>query len=312
MALETEPSTPKLSSSAAKNPRPQKPKVPNLVIPSTLLGTPQPPPTISTLSTTSPSFTTPSSQKLKVASLKLIPTPQNAVASSSKVLIDRVPPNPSNPHPPIIPNGPRSLMSLSVRAREKSPVISTPLLGGRIHPHAITNTTLPPPDPKALAYIPSGPSLNPLNIRPSANLPARGAVAQKVTPTAPKVLMQPGAKKRIIVGTGWPLAKGPGGANSASTSTSASGPPQPPNIPPPSGPRSLNLSTIISYLSPSPPPSASAVAAANKWRKVTCDIPAGSVEEDCKKVDSNGVIPRASTAPSNTAQKTPQVGKWEP
>lgn len=76
----------------------------------------------------------------------------------------------------------------------------------------------PPPDPKSLAYIPSGPSSNPLNIRPSSNLKATvgtqrrtsagASITPKISPTVPK--------KRLLVTRDWPFVR-------QSTSVTSSG-----------------------------------------------------------------------------------------
>ncbi|KAF9466230.1 hypothetical protein BDZ94DRAFT_1251452 [Collybia nuda] len=272
-------------------------KVPTLAHLSAPSGTPQPAPSTSAVSQPLAAIW---SQKPKAMSVKLPSTSQNAIASSSKVSIDKFPLYSPNPPTTKIPNGPRSLASLSNRAREKSPVIPSPSLGGRIQPHIVTNSNFPPPDPKALAYIPSGPSSNPLNIRPSGNPSGHGTFPHELGHAAPKP-PQPSNKKRVIVGTGWPFVKS-SGPSTISTPVPASGPPQPtaaPPPPPPSGPRSLNLSNIISYSSPSPPPPIMPVmSSTNKWRRVASDnltgivvdMPGhsewrcGSTREDCKRL----------------------------
>ncbi|KAG5652014.1 hypothetical protein H0H81_006596 [Sphagnurus paluster] len=191
----------------------------------------------------SKSSMTPCSSTLKACS-------QNAVASSSKVLLEK--PIPTKPM--------HHLRLSSTRALEKSPVTSLGLVP-QIQLGATPSS--PPPDPKSLAYISSGPSSNPLNIRPSASGALRNTA--KVVPIAPKTLTQPSTKKRILVGTGWPLVKATNGSvtNQPLDSTPAPTTPAPP-LPPPPLPSAIppplptlsNLSNIVSYSSPSPPPTA--------------------------------------------------------
>ncbi|TFK69660.1 hypothetical protein BDN72DRAFT_840149 [Pluteus cervinus] len=151
--------------------------------------------------------------------------------------------------------------------------------------------TSPPPDPKAIAYIPSGPSCNPLNIRPSGN-PVRPPT-QRLPPTAPKSLTQNMAKKRIQVGTGWPLVRGTNGASPVATPPAPSTPPPPaPSAPMPAEPapypphapipirasssKGSDLPNILSYNSPSPPASATpttTTASSGKWKRVSSTAP---------------------------------------
>ena len=198
---------------------------------------------------------------------------KNAVASSSKITPDQPISNP-NP-PPIMPRGLRmfgeALQGLSSRAQEKSPATvlpglqsSAPSIAKLSEPQV--NGGSPPPDPKAFAYIVSGPSTNPLGIKPSSNSMIHGS--QRAPPSAPKILKQAtAAKKPVVVGTGWSAARtSTGGSSSASASSSSpslssvsSSPPLP--TPPPTAPaprvavKTASLSQITAYSdSPSPPP----------------------------------------------------------
>ncbi|KAG5640921.1 hypothetical protein DXG03_006626 [Asterophora parasitica] len=238
-------------------------------------------PSIAKLEVASPPSASPAF-KSPQAKLKTLPaTTQNAVASSSKVVLEK-----SIPTQPL-----HHLRLMSAHIQEKSPATVTTL------PASCADRTSPPPGPQAIAYIPSGRSSNPLNIRPSANL------ARKAIPTAPKSLTQTptSAKKRVVVGAGWPLVKATNG-----TGPSATIPPPPTlpplTLPPPPTPAApplecptptpglppINLSHIVSYSSPSPPPSAppplpdppapalapaSSNPPANKWKRVTGDVP---------------------------------------
>lgn len=126
----------------------------------------------------------------------------------------------------------------------------------------------PPPDPRSLAYISSGPSSNPLGIRPSSRPGISRILSQPSTSTS-----QQKNKKPIVVGNGWPYTRPTGGVNSIPlgtsnlsssglrtqvhtvqtktrpvtstshdlTSSSTSRPP-------------VTLTNILSYSSPSPPP----------------------------------------------------------
>ncbi|KAG6865668.1 hypothetical protein C0991_000438 [Blastosporella zonata] len=192
--------------------------------------------------------------------------PQNAVASSSKVLLSTV--VSVQPVPP--------MRMLSGRALEKSPATY----------FGFSNEVqmCPPPDPKSLAYIPSGPTSNPLGIRPSGTFNA-----PKMPPSAPKTLLSSSstsastpAKKRLVVGTEWrPFVK-------ATNNTGPAG-----DIPP-TAPASTSavaakstLLQVASYSSPSPPPIAplplpsfAPIIAApgplstpqNKWKRMISDI----------------------------------------
>ncbi|EDR10889.1 uncharacterized protein LACBIDRAFT_293378 [Laccaria bicolor S238N-H82] len=203
---------------------------------------------------------------------KFCQTMKNAVASSSKIASDQPISNP-NP-PPIMPRGLRTfeaLQGLSSRAQEKSP--ATVLPGSQSSAPSMAKPSEPrvnggslPPDPKALAYIVSGPSTNRLGIKPSSNSMIHRS--QRAPPSAPKILKQAtAAKKPVVVGTGWSAAKtSTGGSSSASVSSSSSSlssvsssPPLP--TPPPTAHvsrvavRTASLSQITAYSdSPSPPP----------------------------------------------------------
>ncbi|KAF5386987.1 hypothetical protein D9615_001964 [Tricholomella constricta] len=233
---------------------------------------------------------------------------QNAVASSSKVLLEKS-----------IPTGPtHNLRLYSTRALEKSPAA----LGGlAAQSTTATKRLSPPPDPKALAYITSGPSSNPLNIRPSAN--ATG----KVIPTAPKTLTQTPipAKKRVVVGAGWPFVKATNGNGSMATATpptpapSTSAPPPAPTLP-------TELSHIVSYSSPSPPPSAPpplpASAPQPKWKRVTNDLPPTPAASDVVSASvpatpcplltdgKNKKKQAMGKAPKTPLSEKPQASEW--
>lgn len=206
---------------------------------------------------------------------------QNAVASSSKVPVNK------KSRISAVPSGPRSLVALSARAREKSPVVSTSL-AGRMGPQ-IAPDTLPPPDPKALAYIPAGPSSNPLNIRPSNNHLAHG----NMVPKAPTGLAQPNPKKRVIVGAGWPLVK--------------ASPLEPVSRPPPLPPSGLNLS----YSSPSPPATTPVVShTKKKWKRVAGDSSSGAVaattnmSQSVEEEDVKIPLPQTPRPSSETVTKS--------
>ena len=164
--------------------------------------------------------------------------------------------------------------------------------------YTTTIRSSPPPAPKSLAYITSGPLSNPLNIRPSSN-PVLQKAAQRAPPTAPKVMTQAmaqtPAKKRVIVGSGWPLVRQPNGVPTGSSgstltpspSSQASKPQADPrpltSLAPPPPPtaiyhhpvKSPTLSNIVPYSSPSPPPSSQAnptQSLSNKWKAISTQI----------------------------------------
>lgn len=170
-----------------------------------------------------------------------------------------------------VPTNPRAMLqaarntsSLSVRAQEKLPVqpSSKPSLPNPIPPKASSQirSSSPPPDPKAIAYIASGSSSNPLGIRPSLSVHS----APKLPPTGPRSLVASvhPAKKPIVVGAKWSAARSTGtnsnasnGGLSASTSSSSlTSVPSSPVIPASSSTATTGMSQILRYASPSPPP----------------------------------------------------------
>ncbi|KAF8061660.1 WD40-repeat-containing domain protein [Lyophyllum atratum] len=231
--------------------------------------------------------------------------PQNAVASSSKVVLEKA-----------IPTGPTHLLRLfSTRALEKSPATSSGL-GLQSQAQGVTKRSSPPPDPKSLAYISSGPTSNPLNIRPSAASALRGTA--KVPPTAPKTLTQTPvtAKKRVVVGAGWPFVKATNGAGPVATPATPtpplSAPPPPP--PPPPATQPADLSNIIAYPSPSPPPSIPPLPATvpqNKWKRVNGDPPSTPLPIDLwPSVPSTPCLPNVDG--KQNKKQTPGKGHQTP
>ncbi|KAL0947583.1 hypothetical protein HGRIS_013672 [Hohenbuehelia grisea] len=88
-------------------------------------------------------------------------------------------------------------------------------------PTSYYTKTEPPPDPKSLAHIPSGPMSNPLGIRPSA----RPAVALRGPPTAPKSMAQTSmAAAPKMPGSLKTLTQAPSGVVPGSTPTPPIGP----------------------------------------------------------------------------------------
>ena len=216
--------------------------------------------------------------------------PLNAIASSSRPALDKKPTtlvqpvvDRNMPRQTTTPSGPKSLANLSSRAREKSPMSSAPLHGGAQALTPPPETTCPPPDPRSLAHISTGPSSNPLNIRPSATF--RKAVAALSAP-----------KKRVVVGASWPLVK----ALHASPAT-----PPPPSTPPPPQPapatatsaRPSNLSTILTYSSPSPPLPSPDYPISGGWTLLA---------------SQGSVSPILLTKPQKAQQESNSVGKSQP
>lgn len=128
--------------------------------------------------------------------------------------------------------------------------------------------TSPPPDPRSLAYISSGPSSNPLGIRPSSQS-FRRTVSQPVPPTLPSTTTTGRKKKKkkpVKVGSGWPYAPTSGGGVNliplgvGKSSSSVGGSQTQVTMVEEPGPSvrpielRSNLRNILSYSSPSPPP----------------------------------------------------------
>lgn len=250
---------------------------------------------------------------------------QNAVASSSKIL----PEHERTSRSEGIPTNPRAMVQatrntgglLSLRAQEKLPVQPSPKPSV---PNSIPlkssssqiRSASPPPDPKAIAYIPSGSSSNPLGIRPSISMHS----APKLPPTGPRSLVSTVnlAKKPIVVGAKWSAARNTGsssnisnGGLSASTSsssltsvTSTSSP----VIPASSTPTAV-LSHILRYASPSPPPPPPPQTdpppplppqtGATKWKRIT------AVDQESDRVSTTPILESRSpvitqTEPTNT------------
>ncbi|KAJ7677277.1 hypothetical protein B0H17DRAFT_1079814 [Mycena rosella] len=191
---------------------------------------------------------------------------QNAVASSSKVVAESLPPPvpvPSSALSRTIANTstsilPRELKALVGRAKEKAPAV----VKDRVDTHAPSRGATPPPDPKALAYIPAGPASNPLNIRPSA-ASARPTMLPPVLARPPATAVAAAkAKKRVLVGRGWPFVRAvaalaPGAPTLTPTPTPATTTSHPPS-----------LSSVAGYASPSPPPHPPVA----KWKRIDSEI----------------------------------------
>lgn len=252
-------------------------------------------------STTTPTAPSHASQRPHVKLSPSIPAHQNAVASSSKVLLEsQVPATVSSLPGSSAKAG--AALPLETRVKQSPPLLvnRVDVLGratnkGEAHP-SITRESQsklsalklqtdsssrrqsPPPDPKSLIYVSSGPASNPLNIRPSSSLTRS---AQKATPTAPKAIAQPTAKKRVVVGAGWPFVRAVNGVASAG-SISLSTPSNGTNAVPPTSASQPEPSNIVSYPSPSPPPPSSdpppppsqppPVHNPTKWKRIDNEI----------------------------------------
>ncbi|KAG5723954.1 hypothetical protein E4T56_gene9735 [Termitomyces sp. T112] len=209
---------------------------------------------------------------------------QNAIASSSKV------PSPKIPTRPRI-----HTRILSGRALEKSPVRDS-------------HKSLPP-DPKSLVYIPSGPTSNPLGIRPSVSVAALSKFPRstpRMPPNAPKTLSTPASapvKRRLVVGSEWrPFVKatnnnGPAGDLPRSAPVTPSAPPSTPTM----------TSHIVSYLTPTPPsaapPPLPSSAPENKWKLVSATLPASPA------TTSASVPTTPCPPPKNNVSEQDQNGK---
>ncbi|KAJ7042129.1 hypothetical protein C8F04DRAFT_117410 [Mycena alexandri] len=185
---------------------------------------------------------------------------QNAVASSSKV-ISTAPP----PPPPLL------LPSTSILPRVLSRMKQAPANTDQL----IDLTSSPPPEPKVIARIPAGPSSNPLSIRPS-NFPLQSTRARPppFTSTSTVIAATSKAKKKVVVGRGWPFVR------AVCTSSSAAAAPAPARSQPVASSSKADLSSIVGYRSPSPyfaPPPV------NKWKRIDDEICIGVPPTDVDK-----------------------------
>ncbi|KAG6898222.1 hypothetical protein C0992_002236 [Termitomyces sp. T32_za158] len=199
---------------------------------------------------------------------------QNAIASSSKFLPSKVPTQPKI-HTRI----------LSGRALEKSPVRDL--------------YESPPPELKPLAYIPSGPTLNPLGIRPStvAALNNSSRNSPRVPPNAPKKLSTPVSvpvKKRLVVGSEWrPFVKVTNSNVPAPRSV-----PVTPHVPPPSI-AAMITSSMPPHLAPCSSPSSPPAA-------LPPLPPPSAPENDCKRVSATISSSSATTSVPTTPCPLPK------
>jgi hypothetical protein len=182
------------------------------------------------------------------------PSPfQNAVASSSKSVFSV--PLPTHP----LHAGTSILPRAVTRAKEKAPITAE-----KQQQHGYIDLTssppsTPPPEPKAVARIPAGPSSNPLNIRPSNSV-----FPSTLTRPPTSAVAAPKAKKRVVVGRGWPFVR-------ASTASGA-----------PAGSQLAAASKSgLSNSSPSHP----ANGPISKWKRIDSEISIGVPPADDAPVD---------------------------
>ncbi|KAJ7491169.1 hypothetical protein FB451DRAFT_1222283 [Mycena latifolia] len=192
---------------------------------------------------------------------------QNAVASSSKVV---------SGVPPSIPPSALSCTSTSMGVLPREATKAPATAAKQSHKGSLdipsSDGSTPPPDLKAIAYIPTGPSSNPLNIRPSgSSLPSTFAHPTTLSPalTRPTSDAATKTKKRVLVGRGWPFVR------AATVATAATAPASQPAA------KSGDLSTIVGYSSPSPP-SLPANHPPSKWKRIDSEI---SIARDDSPVD---------------------------
>ncbi|KAJ7090395.1 hypothetical protein B0H15DRAFT_838468 [Mycena belliarum] len=218
-----------------------------------------------------------SPQTLRLSSRALQATTQGAVASSSKV----------TPRASSVVSA--SVVSLATtttsnRTTEKASNTATK------QPHR-RDVDVSPPDLKAIACIPAGPSSNPLSIRPSS------ASYPTVLPSAlvrPKVAAAAAAttKKRVVVGRGWPIVRTVAATTSAVPNTNTS------QAPTKSSTNSRDLSGVLGYASPSPPP---ASVPANKWKRIDSDFSIAVQPRNDLPVDMVMSPPPSPIADKNSA-----------
>ena len=224
------------------------------------------------------------------------PSPtENAFASSSKVPLDSL--------------------------RKVQPSVTLPLLP----PRAPIPNLSPPPEPKDV-YIPAGSVGNPLGIRPSSNPIMTMISNQRPLPSGPRSLRTATtvstAKKPVVVGANWSAAR-----SSASISTNNSVPVTPSssssslispaasinsNVRPTS--KVTDLSRILSYGSPSPPPHpktppsfSQCQSGVGKWKRITGDEKASaSISSDNFKTVKPPPLPSTQTGQASLPKPPPK------
>lgn len=206
------------------------------------------------------------SDKLKVPRTAVSVGPRHSAPTDAKTPIVKVSLTAARNLPQIPPNAPRpaSIHPLPPRPAENSQASRPRLLS--IEATRLQGSS-PPPDPRSIAYISSGPSSNPLGIRPSSRPGIQRIISQ---PSSATPQQKNKNKKPIMVGNGWPYARpAAGGVNSTPLGAPSSGSrtqvhtTQPkvrsPPIPSQNSMSSLiskpsvTLTNIVSYTSPSPP-----------------------------------------------------------
>ncbi|KAJ6500644.1 hypothetical protein C8R45DRAFT_76225 [Mycena sanguinolenta] len=193
---------------------------------------------------------------------RVLPPVQNAVASSSKAELKDSPLTSPNILPKVV---------ILNRAKERA------LVAAEKQQHDLTSpSSTPPPDPKALARIPAGPSSNPLGIRPSHSssvpAPARPTTTSHRAPAGK-------AKKPLVVGRGWPFVRAVKPASIASTA------------PEDSMASKSNMNSIIGYTSRSPSPSVDPpVSSGSKRKRVDSELSVDVQPNDDSLVDMSEPI----------------------
>lgn len=189
--------------------------------------------------------------------MKLLNPTENAFASTSQVPLDNL--------------------------RKVHPSVTVPLPPSRA---SIPNPS-PPPDPKEL-YIPAGSVGNPLGIRPSSNPSLSMTSNQRPLPSGPRSLRTatavPTAKKPVVVGANWSAARSSGSASTSTNNPVPVAPSSSSSISPTSASTNpivrpiskvTDLSRILSYGSPSPPPASKSLPpqcqSISKWKRVSGD-----------------------------------------
>ncbi|KIM49515.1 hypothetical protein M413DRAFT_438701 [Hebeloma cylindrosporum] len=205
----------------------------------------------------------------------IVPKTENFAASKGKEPIKELKDVPSGPRamqtprPSIQPSSSRSIeISPAIPACRPALVVPVPNRQSSVLSKVTEGLNdSQPPEPKAVAYISTGSTSNPLGIRPSSALTSSTHVPQKSLPTGPRSLTASMApKKPVIVGSQWSAARSSSSSSQASsgnfstlsnTSSLTTLPPSP-VIPPIHRPAPTfvraTLSQILPYASPSPPP----------------------------------------------------------
>ncbi|EIN07911.1 hypothetical protein PUNSTDRAFT_144401 [Punctularia strigosozonata HHB-11173 SS5] len=245
-----------------------------------------------------------------IAKVDAVVAPPSAVSadSSSKEVTPLCARDMSSPHtisPPSLPPPPPKLPlppvpEPAIYTRARDTLFSSNSTPQPITPH-------PPPDPKSLVYIPTGPSSNPLSIRPSMPAAMRGLInASARIPTGPAALVSTRSAtkkgKPLVVGANWPPPKGVSNSNAANGAASRSSTHE--SISPQRTTRS-SRDKPPHLISPPPPPELTA--------EVSPPVPSPQVDESAKEAQTHEPTEPARSEPDATGNAKGKAStKWMP